>query len=46
MAASRLSERRHVIDVDVQSLASHRIFCCWHFGDPLEFAHRPQAERA
>jgi hypothetical protein len=26
-----------VIDIDVQPLAPHGLFCCCHFGDPLEF---------
>ena len=39
-AAPRLSDGRHMIDVDVQSLPPHRSFCCWHFRHPLGWQHR------
>jgi len=35
-----------MIDVDVQALTSRWFFCCCHFGDPLVFAQRPEAEHA
>jgi len=46
VASTRLSDGRDVIHVDVQSLASRWFFCCCHFGDPLVFAQRPEAEHA